>query len=99
MRRGLLLPFSAGSVAIFSLAATIAAKAPIRVESLQVLVPTAVFDEKLCSLRDKEHRSYTLSNLIAHDTHFWDTIAIRTLPAKDLYLYEDDEEQRVLGRE
>ena len=56
-------------------------------------------DEKFCTLTDKKHHRRTLSNLIAHDAHFWDTIAVRALPAKDLQLYEDDDEQPVLGRE
>jgi hypothetical protein len=52
----------------------------------------------LCTLTVKKHYSHTLSNLIAPDAHFWDSIAIRTLPAKDFYVDEDGEEQRVLGR-
>lgn len=52
----------------------------------------------LCTLTDKKHNSHTLSNLIVHDVHFWDSIAIRTLPAKDFQVYEDGAEQRVLGR-
>ena len=98
-RSGLLARFFAGTVTIFSLATITVAQGAIRVESRKVLVPTVAFDKKLYTLTDKKPHRHTLSYLIAHDPHFWDTIAIRTLPAKDLYLYEDDEEQRVLGRE
>jgi hypothetical protein len=79
---GLLLPFFAGSVAIFGLAAITPAQGPIRVESRQVLVPTVVFDKKLYTLIDKKDHKHTLSYLIAHDPYFWDSIAIRTLAAK-----------------
>jgi hypothetical protein len=94
-RRGLLLPFFAVSVAIFSLAATVAAQGPIRVESRQVLVPTVAFDKKLYTMTSKYHQGPTLSYRIAHDPHFWDSIAIRTLTAKDFTLYEDGQAQRI----
>jgi hypothetical protein len=96
-RCGLLLPFFTGSLAIFGLAAITPAQGPIRVESRQVLVPTVVFDKKLYTLIDKKDRKHSLSYLIAHDPHFWDSIAIRTLTAKDFYLYEDGQEQRILS--
>ncbi len=92
---GLLLPFFAVSVAVFSFATIAAAQGAIRVESRQVLVPTVAFDKKLYTLTSKKHHGHTLSYLIAHDPHFWDTIAIRTLTAKDFSLYEDGQAQRI----
>jgi hypothetical protein len=77
MERCDVLPrYSAGPVAIFSLAAIAAAQGRIRLESRQVLVSTVVFDQKLCTLTDKKHHSHNLSNPIAHDAHFSDSIAI-----------------------
>ena len=95
MGRGLLVRFLAGTVAIFGLATITAAQGAIRVESRKVLVPTVVFDKKLYALTDKKPHRHTLSYLIAHDPHFWDSIAIRTLAAKDFKLYEDGQEQSV----
>ena len=92
---GLLVRVLAGTVAIFSLATITAAQGAIRVESRRVLVPTVVFDRKLYTLTDQKHHRHTLSYLIAHDPHFWDSIAIRTLAAKDFKLYEDGQEQSV----
>ncbi|MFZ0584156.1 MAG: hypothetical protein WAN72_00395 [Candidatus Acidiferrales bacterium] len=96
-RCGLLLPFFAGLVAIFGIAAITPAQGPIRVESRQVLVPTVVFDKKLYTLIDKKSPKHSLSYLFAHDPHFWDSIAIRTLTAKDFHLYEDGQEQGILS--
>jgi hypothetical protein len=94
---GLLLPFFAGSVAIFGLAAITSAQGPIRVESRQVLVPTVVFDKRLYTLIDKKDHKRSLGYLLAHDPHFWDSIAIRTLAAKDFHMYEDGQEQPILS--
>jgi hypothetical protein len=94
-RSGLLARFFAGTVTIFSLATITVAQGAIRVESRKVLVPTVAFDKKLYTLTDKKPHRHTLSYLIAHDPHFWDTIAIRTLAAKDFKLYEDGQEQRI----
>ena len=94
-RRGLLVRGVAIAAAILSLAMIAAAQGAIRVESRKVLVPTVVFDKKLYVLTDKKPHRHTLSYLIAHDPHFWDTIAIRTLAAKDFKLYEDGQEQRI----
>ncbi len=92
---GPLLPFVALSVGIFSFATIAAAQGPIRVESRQVLVPTVAFDKKLYTLTGKNHHGHALSYRIAHDPHFWDSIAIRTLTAKDFNLYEDGQAQRI----
>jgi hypothetical protein len=89
------LSFFALSLAIFSVATIAAAQGPIRVESRQVLVPTVAFDKKLYTLTSKNHPGHTLSYRIAHDPHFWDSIAIRTLTAKDFNLYEDGHAQRI----
>ena len=90
-----LLSFFAVSLAIFSVATIAAAQGPIRVESRQVLVPTVAFDKKLYTLTGKNHHGHSLSYRIAHDPHFWDSIAIRTLTAKDFNLYEDGQVQRI----
>ena len=68
----------------------------IRVESNQVLVPVVVFNKKLYALTAKNHQNRPLSELIARDPHFWDTIAIRTLTARDFHLFEDGNEQTIL---
>jgi len=94
-RGGLLLPFFAVLAAVFSFATIAAAQGAIRVESRQVLVPTVAFDKKLYTLTSKYHLGPTLSYRIAHDPHFWDSIAIRTLTAKDFTLYEDGQAQRI----
>jgi hypothetical protein len=94
-RPGAFSPFIVLSAAIFSLATIAAAQSPIRVESRQVLVPTVAFDKKLYTLTGKNHHGHSLSYRIAHDPHFWDSIAIRTLTAKDFNLYEDGQVQRI----
>jgi hypothetical protein len=94
-RRSLFLPFLAVSSAILGVATTAAAQGAIRVESRQVLVPTVAFDKKLYTLTSKNHHGHSLSYRIAHDPHFWDSIAIRTLTAKDFNLYEDGQAQRI----
>src|SRR5277367_4049833 len=94
-RRSLLLRFFAVSSGILSVATIAAAQGAIRVESRRVLVPTVAFDKKLYTLTSKNHHGHTLSYRIAHDPHFWDSIAIRTLTAKDFNLYEDGQEQSV----
>jgi len=94
-RRSLLLRFFAVSSGILSVATIAAAQGAIRVESRQVLVPTVAFDKKLYTLTSKNHHGHTLSYRIAHDPHFWDSIAIRTLTAKDFNLYEDGHAQRI----
>jgi hypothetical protein len=93
--RSLLLSFFAVAAATLSIVTIAAAQGPIRVESRQVLVPTVAFDKKLYALTGKNHHAHTLSYRIAHDPHFWDSIAIRTLAAKDFNLYEDGQEQRI----
>jgi hypothetical protein len=71
---------------------------PIRVESHQVLVPTVVFDRKLYALTDKKHHNkHSLAHLLAHDPHFWDSIAVRGLLAADFRLLEDGQEQKILS--
>src|SRR5277367_511092 len=94
-RRSLLLRFFAVSSGILSVATIAPAQCAIRVESPQVLVPTVAFDKKLYTLTSKNHHGHTLSYRIAHDPHFWDSIAIRTLTAKDFNLYEDGHAQRI----
>jgi hypothetical protein len=49
------------------------AQEPIRVETNQVVVPTAVFDKKLYA------HKHDLSQQIEKDPNFWDTIAIKDL--------------------
>jgi hypothetical protein len=68
----------------------------IRVESNQVLVPAVVFDKKLYTLTDNKHQKHPLSELLAHDPHLWDTIAVRDLTAKDFHIFEDGQEQTIL---
>jgi hypothetical protein len=68
----------------------------IRVESDQVLVPATVFDKKLYTLTGKKHQKQSLGALIAHDPHFWDTIAVRNLTANDFHIFEDGQERAIL---
>jgi hypothetical protein len=67
------------------------AQEPIRVETDQVVVPTAVFDKKIYG------HKHDLSAQIAKDPHFWDTIAIRDLTAGDFHLSEDGKEQSIVS--
>ncbi|HEY0702443.1 MAG TPA: hypothetical protein VGD60_06730 [Candidatus Acidoferrales bacterium] len=67
----------------------------IRVESDQVLVPTTVFDKKLYALTSGKKHKRTLRYMLAHDPHFWDTIAVRDLTAKDFRVLEDGQEQPI----
>ena len=71
------------------------AQGPIRVESNEVLVPAVVFDRKLDALLEQENGPHALSDLVAHNPHFWDSILIRDLVAKDFHLFEDGQEQPV----
>jgi hypothetical protein len=90
--------FIAGFVSFCALAPLSNAQGPIRVESHQVLVPTVVFDTKLYALTDKKHHNkHSLAYLIAHDPHFWDSIAVRGLVAADFHLLEDGQEQKILS--
>lgn len=73
------------------LAPVCCAQEPIRVETNQVVVPTAVFDKNLY-----EHK-HDLSAQIEKDPHFWDTIAIRDLTASDFHLTEDGKEQSIVS--
>ena len=90
--------------AVLALSTVLAVLAPrvsaqsgaIRVESNQVLVPAVVFDKKLYTLTDHKHQKLPLSELIARDPHFWDTIAVRNLTAKDFHIFEDGKEQTIL---
>jgi hypothetical protein len=45
-----------------------------------------VFEKKLYTLIDKKDHKRSVSYVIAHEPHFWDRIAIRTLTAKDFSL-------------
>jgi hypothetical protein len=89
--------FVAGCLALTAFAPLALAQGPIRVESHQVLVPSVVFDKKLYDLTGKKYHKHSLSYLIAHDPHFWDTIAVRGLAAKDFNLLEDGQRQEVLS--
>jgi hypothetical protein len=88
----------AGFAVVCSFSPVSFAQGAIRVESSQVLVPTVVFDKKLYALTDKNHHpKHTLGYLIAHDPHFWESIAIHGLTTQDFHLFEDGKEQRVLS--
>jgi hypothetical protein len=71
------------------------AQGPIRFESNEVLVPAVVFDRKLDALLEQEKGPHALSDLVARNPHFWDSIIIRDLVAKDFHLFEDGREQPV----
>jgi hypothetical protein len=87
----------AGYVTLGTFATVASAQGPIRVESSQVLVPAVVFDKKLYALTDQKHHKHSLSYLIAHDPHFWDSIAVRGLAAKDFHLFEDGQPREILS--
>jgi hypothetical protein len=89
--------FILGLASFCALAPASDAQGPIRVESHQVLVPTVVFDKKLYALTDNKHHKHSLADLIAHDPHFWDSIAVRGLAAADFHLFEDGQEQKILS--
>jgi hypothetical protein len=99
MRKGrrLIAAVMAGGAIFCTFATPTIAQGPIRVESSQVLVPAVVFDKKLYTLTGKKHHKHSLRYLIARDPHFWDSIAIRDLVAKDFHLFEDGQEQRILS--
>src|SRR5271154_2761736 len=96
-RRGATRALLTCCVALYAFVPIAIAQGPIRVESNQVLVPTVVFDKKLYALTDKKHHKQSLSYLIAQDPHFWDTIAVRGLAAKDFHIFEDGKEQGILN--
>jgi hypothetical protein len=78
-------------VSLAGLAPVCCAQEPIRVETDQVVVPTAVFDKKLYG------HKHDLSAQIANDPNFWDTIAIKDLVASDFHLSEDGKEQSIVS--
>jgi hypothetical protein len=96
-RRGAIRALLTCCVALYAFVPIAIAQGPIRVESNQVLVPTVVFDKKLYALTDKKHHKQSLSYLITQDPHFWDTIAVRGLAAKDFHIFEDGKEQGILN--
>jgi hypothetical protein len=89
--------FFAGCLALAAFTPIAIAQGPIRVESHQVLVPSVVFDKKLYDLTGKKYHKHSLSYLIAHDPHFWETIAVQGLAAKDFDLLEDGQRQQILS--
>jgi hypothetical protein len=94
-RNRLIWVFMAGGATLFTPAPVAMAQGAIRVESKEVLVPAVVFDRKLDALMGKSGDQQSLSYLIAHDTHFWESIAVRDLVARDFHLFEDGQEQPI----